>query len=105
MRTCYLAEQFDAEKFKRRYGLSDRDFRMECINGQCHVWLFVSLPRGVTEPIFDAPDPPPVMKTPEDYAAEAVALLAPHLSEVEYARLCDKLLRMIREWPPEPKAQ
>ncbi len=103
MRKCYLPEQFDAEKFKRRYRLADSDFRAARINGQWNVWLFVPLPRGTAEPIFDAPDPPPPLKTPEDYAAEVVALIAPDRSEAECAAMCDKLLRMIRERPSEEK--
>lgn len=58
--------QFDPEKFKARYALSDDDFKAGLIDAQLYVFTDIALPDD--PPIFEAPSlpaPPPVVPEPQ----------------------------------------
>ena len=101
-------DKFDADKLKARYKLDDSDFKVVTVNGM--TWVHFKeepfrkkLRQG--NPVFDTPDRKPAveMKTKHDYAIEIVEMLAPSLSLADQQRICDKLLRLTGELPPEVK--
>ena len=91
-------EQFDAEKFKERYSLTDGDFQFTTINGQKYVRWSVDLPNPV---IFDPPSPPKPVRPREFYASELAKSILASGTVSEQDKLRDTILRLIGLLPPE----
>lgn len=99
------AHEFDAEKFKKRYKLTDDDFSVVTVNGASTVRISENVKNPPLSPIFDPPDPIPVaeVKTKHEYASELVELIAAALPKSDKDAIQDKLLRLTGELPPETK--
>lgn len=72
--------EFDKEKFKARYKLTDEDFEATAIiNGAVYVRLFSQIKLEDEVPIFDPPDPIIVIpaKSAKEYADDIALMLFP----------------------------
>lgn len=101
MRRWVLAEVFDPEKFKARYGLADVDFEVTRFNGQTYVRWRQTIALPDDPPVFEAPDALPPFETKTDIARELAVTLLPSGTAQQKAQLARLFLKLIGEVPPD----
>lgn len=92
--------QFDPEKFKERYGLTDEDFTYDLIDCRMYVRLADGITLPDDPPVFEAPPP---LKTSEDYALELIERLMPGGTDDQKSELGMILRKFKGELPADRK--
>ncbi len=94
--------QFDSDKFLRRYGLREEEFQVVTLDSQMYVTVEEAARRKITDdpPVFEAPQR---FKTQAEYAAELVAQIQalPIGTAQERRALTDTLMKFAGVFPPE----